>query len=108
LSAHGALSANFSSWCSSFAAGVVLGHARLVLSSREEASTNVDLDDGYPNREENTMLYWALAFLLIAIVAGALGFFGIAGTAAAIAKVLFFVFIVLFIVSLLAGRRSPV
>jgi len=53
------------------------------------------------------MLRWALIFLLVALVAGALGFFYIAGTAALIAKVLFVVFLVLFLISLINGR-SPV
>ena len=36
------------------------------------------------------MLYWALVFLVIAVVAGLLGFGGVASTAAGIAQVLFF------------------
>jgi uncharacterized membrane protein YtjA (UPF0391 family) len=51
------------------------------------------------------MLTYAVVFLLIAILAGALGFGALAGTAATIAKVCFLVFIVLFIVSLLRGRK---
>ena len=47
------------------------------------------------------VLYWALIFLLIAIVAGALGFGGIAGASAGIAQILFFVFLVLLIGSLI-------
>jgi uncharacterized membrane protein YtjA (UPF0391 family) len=49
------------------------------------------------------MLGWALAFLVVALIAGALGFGGIAGTATGIAKVLFFIFLVAFVVSFLAG-----
>jgi uncharacterized membrane protein YtjA (UPF0391 family) len=49
------------------------------------------------------MLYWAIVFLVVAIIAGALGFFGLAGMAMWVAKVLFFVFLALFIISLLAG-----
>jgi len=52
------------------------------------------------------MLRWALAFLLIAIVAAVFGFGGIAGEAAWIAKVLLFVFLILFVVSLVFGRRG--
>jgi uncharacterized membrane protein YtjA (UPF0391 family) len=55
------------------------------------------------------MLYWALVFLIVALVAGAFGFGGIYVAAAGIAKVLFFIFLVLFLVSLVAGgwsRRS--
>lgn len=51
-------------------------------------------------REITYMLYYALLFLLVAIVAGVLGFGGIAFAAAGIAKILFFVFIVLFLVGL--------
>lgn len=45
------------------------------------------------------MLGWALTFLVVALIAGALGFTAIAGTATALAKVIFFVFLVLFLVS---------
>lgn len=47
------------------------------------------------------MLYYATAFLIIALLAGALGFGGIAGSATAIAQVLFLVFLTLAGVSLL-------
>ena len=53
--------------------------------------------------KESNMLYWALAFFLIAIVAALLGFGGIAGGAMGIAKILFFVFLILFLVSLIMG-----
>jgi uncharacterized membrane protein YtjA (UPF0391 family) len=45
------------------------------------------------------MLYWALVFLVVALIAGALGFGGIAGASAGIAQILFFVFLVLLVVS---------
>jgi len=64
---------------------------------------------GAPSTEES-MLYWALMFLIIAIIAGFLGFGGIAFAAAGIAKILFFIFLVIFVVMLLTGlmgRRSP-
>jgi uncharacterized membrane protein YtjA (UPF0391 family) len=48
------------------------------------------------------MLGWALAFLLVALVAAVLGFGGIAGTAVGIAKVIFLIAIVLFLVSAVA------
>lgn len=51
------------------------------------------------------MLYYAVIFLLVAILAGVLGFGVIAGTAALIAKVLFVIFLVLFIASLLRHKR---
>ena len=55
------------------------------------------------------MLYWALVFFIVAIIAGVFGFTGIFLAAAGIAQILFFVFIVLLLVSLLAGglRRGP-
>jgi uncharacterized membrane protein YtjA (UPF0391 family) len=56
------------------------------------------------------MLYWALIFLLVALIAGALGFGGVAVGAAAIAKILFVLFLVLFLAALIAGllRQGPV
>ena len=51
------------------------------------------------------MLYYAIVFLIVAIIAGVLGFGVIAGTSALIAKVLFFIFLILFILSLFRGRR---
>jgi uncharacterized membrane protein YtjA (UPF0391 family) len=52
------------------------------------------------------MLGYALTFLIVALLAGALGFGVVAGTAAMIAKACFVVFLVLFIFALLRGR-SP-
>lgn len=56
------------------------------------------------------MLYWALAFFIVAIIAAVFGFGGIAAGAGTIAQVLFFLFLVLFVISLLMGllrRGSP-
>jgi uncharacterized membrane protein YtjA (UPF0391 family) len=47
------------------------------------------------------MLYYALVFLAIALIAALLGFGGVAFAAAGIAKILFYLFLVLFVVSLL-------
>lgn len=49
------------------------------------------------------MLWWALVFFIVAVLAAVFGFGGIAAGAATIAKILFFVFLVLFLVSLIAG-----
>ena len=49
------------------------------------------------------MLYWALIFLIVALIAAALGFGGVAAGAGMIAKVLFFLFLVLFLVALVVG-----
>ena len=54
------------------------------------------------------MLYWAVAFFIIAIIAGVLGFGRIAGAASSIAQILFFVFLLVFVLALLTGwRRRP-
>jgi uncharacterized membrane protein YtjA (UPF0391 family) len=53
------------------------------------------------------MLYWALMFLVVAIIAAIFGF-GIAASAAAgIAKILFVIFLIGFVISLVmhVGRR---
>jgi uncharacterized membrane protein YtjA (UPF0391 family) len=51
------------------------------------------------------MLYYALIFLVIALLAGAVGFLALAGLAALIARVMFVLFLVLFLVSLVRRRR---
>jgi uncharacterized membrane protein YtjA (UPF0391 family) len=55
------------------------------------------------HRLENPMLYYAVIFFVIALIAALFGFTGIAAGAAGVAKVLFFVFIVLAIVSFLVN-----
>jgi uncharacterized membrane protein YtjA (UPF0391 family) len=54
------------------------------------------------------MLYYALVFLVLALLAGALGFGVVAFAAAEIARICFFIFVVLFLVSLISHvfRRS--
>jgi uncharacterized membrane protein YtjA (UPF0391 family) len=59
------------------------------------------LSSGWPA----DMLYYALVFFLIAIVAAVFGFGGIAVGAASIAKILFILFLIAAVVSLLVGRR---
>ena len=57
------------------------------------------------------MLNWAMAFLVIALIAAFLGFGNVAGAASGIAVILFWVFVALFVISILArlftGNRSP-
>lgn len=57
------------------------------------------------------MLYWALVFFVVSIVAALFGFGGVASASAGIAQVLFYVFLVFFVVTLIAGlatgRRLP-
>lgn len=49
------------------------------------------------------LLYYALVFLVIAIIAAFFGFGGVAGTAVEGARLLFWVAIVLLIISVVAG-----
>jgi uncharacterized membrane protein YtjA (UPF0391 family) len=53
------------------------------------------------------MLRYALIFLIVALVAGAMGLFRASFIASEIAWVLFVVFLILFVVSLVVGRRTP-
>lgn len=52
------------------------------------------------------MLYWALVFFLVALLAAFLGFFWLAGLAMVFAKVLFLLFLVLFLMSLVTGLMT--
>ena len=55
------------------------------------------------------MLYWAVVFFVIALIAAVFGFGGVASSAAGIAQILFAIFVVLFIASIIMGlvRRKP-
>lgn len=54
------------------------------------------------------MVYWALVFLVVALVAGALGFGGIAGASTGIAQILIFIVVAFIVISLVSGflRRA--
>jgi uncharacterized membrane protein YtjA (UPF0391 family) len=54
------------------------------------------------------MLYWAVFFFTVALIAAFVGFGALAGLTATIAKFLFIVFLLLAIVSFIFGRRSTV
>lgn len=54
------------------------------------------------------MLGYAVTFLVIALIAGAMGFGLVGGMAYGAAKICFFVFLVLAVISLLSGRRINV
>jgi uncharacterized membrane protein YtjA (UPF0391 family) len=58
---------------------------------------------------EDLMLRWALIFLVLALIAGALGAGGVAGLSMNIAYVLFVVFLILMVISFFTGgfRRGP-
>ena len=49
------------------------------------------------------MLYWALIFLVIALVSAFLGFTGVAIAATGIAKLLFYAFLIIFLITLVMG-----
>jgi uncharacterized membrane protein YtjA (UPF0391 family) len=49
------------------------------------------------------MMKWAIIFLVIALIAGALGFGGVAGAAVGIARILFFVGLAIFLLFLILG-----
>ena len=55
------------------------------------------------------MLKWALIFLVVGLILGAMGFGGIGGTFVGIAKILFFLAIALFVIFLVlavvAGKK---
>lgn len=53
------------------------------------------------------MLYYAVVFAVLALLAGIFGFVGLSGTLALIAKAMLFVFLALCVVSLILGRRGP-
>ena len=52
------------------------------------------------------MLYYALVFLVVGLIAAVLGVSGVASVATNIAYVLFVIALVLFVVHLLSGRRT--
>jgi uncharacterized membrane protein YtjA (UPF0391 family) len=56
------------------------------------------------------MLWWAIIFFIVAIIAAIFGFGGIAAGAMVIAKILFVIFVILFIISIivwLVRGRAP-
>lgn len=56
----------------------------------------------------SNLLYWAIIFLVVALVAALFGFGGLAGTAVGAAKLLFWVAIILAVISFVASlvRRA--
>jgi uncharacterized membrane protein YtjA (UPF0391 family) len=53
------------------------------------------------------MLHYALVFLIVGLIAGALGLAGIAAVAGQIAWILFLIGAILIVVHLVTGRRPP-
>jgi uncharacterized membrane protein YtjA (UPF0391 family) len=65
-----------------------------------------NFDSRQANRQEATMgnlLYWAVVFLIIALIAAFLGFGGVAGVATQGARLLFWVAIILVVLSFIGG-----
>jgi uncharacterized membrane protein YtjA (UPF0391 family) len=59
-------------------------------------------------RKEKPMLYYALIFLLVGLVAGALGLMGVAAVASQISWILFLVGIVMLVIHLVADRGTRI
>jgi uncharacterized membrane protein YtjA (UPF0391 family) len=70
------------------------------LAGNDDLAWQLPLEVG---KEDTDMLYYALVFLLIGLVAGALGLFGVAAMAGQISWILFLVGVVILIVHLVAG-----
>ena len=51
------------------------------------------------------MLYYALMFLVVGLIAGALGIYGVAAVASQIAWVLFLIGVVLLVIHVVSGNR---
>lgn len=49
------------------------------------------------------MLYWAMIFFVVALVAGWFGFGGVAVAAAGLARILFYIFALIFLVLLVSA-----
>lgn len=53
------------------------------------------------------MLHYALVFLVVGLIAGALGLVGVAALARQIAWILFLIGVVLIVIHLVSGHRVP-
>jgi len=56
-------------------------------------------------QEETVVLYYALMFLVVGLIAGALGISGVAAVASQIAWVLFLIGVVLLVIHVVSGNR---
>jgi uncharacterized membrane protein YtjA (UPF0391 family) len=63
---------------------------------------------GPAGQRRRPMLYYALVFLIVGLVAGALGIYTVAAVASQIAWVLFLIGVVLLVIHLASGRSRPV
>ena len=83
-------------------------HLRKGFEDQAPASIVLQLSRCSVQGKEDLMLYYALVFLILGLVASVLGASGVAAVAAQIAWVLFVIGIVLLIVHLISGRRTLV
>lgn len=83
---------------------------RTISSEAEQpaADRRVILANPQTSMEEKVgdLLYWAIVFLVVGIIAALFGFGGVAGTAIEGARLLFWVAIVLFVIALVGGLLS--
>ena len=68
------------------------------------------MPNAYGNIEKGgvPVLYYALVFLVVGLIAGVLGATGVAAIASQIAWILFIIGIILLVIHLATGRRGPV
>ena len=78
------------------------------LAGRWHQSCSI-VGDGWESADttETQMFYYALIFLIVAVIAGALGLSGVAGLSANIAWILFIVGLIFAVIFFLRGRRPP-
>jgi uncharacterized membrane protein YtjA (UPF0391 family) len=76
-----------------------------VFSPKKKAAHRV-LNDSRKGGVE--VLYYALVFLIVGLIAGVLGATGVASIASQIAWILFIVGVILLVIHLATGRRGPV
>jgi uncharacterized membrane protein YtjA (UPF0391 family) len=57
-------------------------------------------------KEEEAMLYYALVFLVVGVIAGALNLAGVSAIAVQISWILFVIGVVLVVIHLITGRSS--
>jgi len=90
---------------SSFSCSIETGTHCALLSVIESEDMKVHVVSNQKNFRSKFMLGYAVTFLIIALIAGALGFGLVGGMAYGAAKIFFFVFLVLAVLSLFSGRR---
>jgi uncharacterized membrane protein YtjA (UPF0391 family) len=70
--------------------------------------TRLDLTAGKTRKEEGEMLYYAIIFFVVALIAAVLGMRGVAGLSAEIGYLLVGVAVIFMVIALLTGRAPSV